>query len=42
MSRDFALLLEHLRTKTGEVEIDLPAPQREPLGHAVVGDHGPL
>jgi ABC-type cobalamin/Fe3+-siderophores transport system ATPase subunit len=27
MSRDVALLLEHLRTKTGEVELDVPAPQ---------------
>jgi ABC-type uncharacterized transport system ATPase subunit len=27
MSRDFALLLEHLRHKTGEVELDLPSPQ---------------
>lgn len=27
MSRDFELLLEHLRNKTGEVELDLPAPQ---------------
>lgn len=27
MSRDFALLLEHLRNKTGEVELDVPAPQ---------------
>jgi len=25
MSRDFAMLLEHLRNKTGEVELDLPA-----------------
>lgn len=27
MSRDFELLLEHLRNKTGDVELDLPAPQ---------------
>jgi hypothetical protein len=27
MSRDFALLLEHLRNRTGEVELDVPAPQ---------------
>ncbi|HEX3761375.1 MAG TPA: ATP-binding protein [Kofleriaceae bacterium] len=27
MSRDFALLLEHLRSKTGDVELDVPAPQ---------------
>ena len=27
MSRDFSLLLEHLRNKTGEVELDVPAPQ---------------
>src|SRR5262249_14484816 len=27
MSRDFALLLEHLRDKTGEVELDVPAAQ---------------
>jgi ABC-type cobalamin/Fe3+-siderophores transport system ATPase subunit len=27
MSRDFELLLEHLRNKTGEVELDLPAAQ---------------
>jgi hypothetical protein len=27
MSRDFAMLLEHLRTKTGDVELDVPAPQ---------------
>jgi len=27
MSRDFAQLLEHLRSKTGEVELDVPAPQ---------------
>lgn len=27
MSRDFELLLEHLRNNTGEVELDVPAPQ---------------
>jgi ABC-type cobalamin/Fe3+-siderophores transport system ATPase subunit len=27
MSRDFELLLEHLRDRTGDVELDLPAPQ---------------
>lgn len=27
MSRDVALLLEHLRARTGEVELDVPAPQ---------------
>lgn len=27
MSRDFPLLLEHLRHKSGEVELDLPSPQ---------------
>lgn len=27
MSRDFALLLEHRGNKTGEVELDVPAPQ---------------
>jgi predicted ATPase len=27
MSRDFPLLLEHLRNKTGEVELDVPSPQ---------------
>lgn len=27
MSRDFALLLDHLRNNTGEVELDVPAPQ---------------
>src|SRR5215510_1917823 len=26
MSRDFALLMEHLRKKTGEVELDIPSP----------------
>src|SRR5215510_11144763 len=26
MSRDFALLMEHLRKKTGEVELDVPSP----------------
>jgi hypothetical protein len=27
MSRDLALLLEHLGNKTGEVDLDMPAPQ---------------
>ena len=34
MSHDFPVLMEHLAKKTGEVELDVPAPQSSGEGAA--------